>query len=401
MIYIIDRFVNNQLHVLANANTIKLLEIIFPEEQKKFIAEKNHSNYVSEILETVNGSVSYEPYENNEYGNGTIASSKRVFNRLKNDFVFFKILFENIAKNNYRDWVFITHIYPASLPVLKILKLLYPKIKVIITIHGEVEYIYYPKSKFNKLIGSLYSLSFKIKNKNLKYLFLTKVSKEILVSDKILNENEILAIELPTFSDYQLNENMKELVNPLKIGHIGSSGKRKNINIFYQLARNLHQDIENGKLNLYIVGSLENDIKEDINPLIIDFVESKTGTSLPRELYNEKSQDLDFSIVFYGPNDFILRSGAAFFDTIAFEKPIIALENRFFKSVSEVSGPIGYLCTNIEEMENLIHDIASSPQKYSDNYLLFKKNMKLYKESLKSEKIAEDLKFQIGSFFNL
>jgi hypothetical protein len=272
-------------------------------------------------------------------------------------------------------------------------KLRYPKILTFSVIHGDVEFVYYPVTKADKIMGFFHKLMFKFSVQNFYYLFLTPISKQIMVASKRTKASQTLAIELPTFP----NENKYILENKqqnsvLKIGHIGSAGVRKNVQLFYELAAKLVSHIQTGALECSNVGVLESSIAPFLNPLIVNFVGDEINKPLAREAYDKKITALDYAIFFYGPNDFILRSSAAFFDAIYYEKPIIALRNTFFSDVFEREGAIGYLCDDVDEMRQVVELMIKNKENFELKREVFVQNIKYYKEKLTVDRLSVDLK---------
>ncbi|MDQ1141128.1 hypothetical protein [Pedobacter agri] len=394
MIYIIDRFVEGHQHVLANVNTIKIIDRIYPGIDKNFLSEKSHNQLVKGYLVDLED-ITYSSYLNKHSRIKTgIAQIIRVFTRAFRDTYFFCKFFKSISKQNDAV-VFLTHIYPISLILFQIIKKFYPKVKTIVTIHGEIEYMFFGKGLYEKIIGKAYSLSFKIKSHKLYYLFLTKVSRDILLTSKKLKESEILAIILPTLSSIALERKENFLTEPFKIGHIGSAGRRKNADFIFSVAKEFEQEILDNKIQFSLIGSLESNIITKLNHLVKNYVNDQAGIHIERNIFNNEVNDIDYSIFFYNQHDFALRSSAAFFDAINFEKPIIALSNDFFLDVFREAGDIGYICRNINELIALIRSLIDDKETGKLLYKQHRSNLIKYKESLSIKLVAEDLKSQL------
>lgn len=398
MIFIIDRFVEGYLHVLANVNSIKILNSIYPNSEKKFIAEFTHTDLVKKYFDSTQSSnLIFEPYKNKQFADVNVLKQIfRVIGRLVDDIVFFYNLFQSI-KTDSKALVFITHIYPFSLVFVKFLKKFFPKIKVVLTVHGEVEYLFYGKTKYEKIIGYLYSLVFRLKTSNFYFLFLTKISKEILLNSNKLKEEEVMTIILPTLSDDDIIvSKSKDNLKPLKIGHIGSAGKRKNTQFLYQIAADFKKLILENKINFSVIGPIEDNLKPFLNNNVTDYVNGQTNKHLDRAVFNKESKTIDYSIFFYGENDFVLRSSAAFFDAVYFEKPMIVLKNDFFEDVFNEAGDMGIICKDLDEMKSIIKAIVNNDPIIHQNYTTYLSNIINYKKSLDLSKIGYDLQIQLG-----
>ncbi len=391
MIYIVEAFVEDYLHVLANVNIIKIFKKVYKDESVTFISPEKHNIQVKKYFNPEQDNISFQSIGNLIIVPTNILS--RIFLILSRIYRDFKILRLVFNKCKPGDKVVITHIYFPSLVLLKLVKKMYPKVATFSVIHGDVEYVYYPTTKGQKVVGFFHELMFKISVNNFYYLFLTPTSKQILVETNKIRKDEIFAIELPTFPNENKFEKIENFSSKiLKIGHIGSAGVRKNVQFFYDLASRLSEQISKGDLEFSNVGVLETSIEPFLNSLIKNYVNDEINKPLRREVYDGKISTLHYSIFFYGKNDFILRSSAAFFDAIYYEKPLIVLRNTFFENVFKKEGEIGYLCENLEEMAILISNLIEQGEVYTEKYLLMVQNVKNYKAKLSIDEIASTLK---------
>lgn len=394
MVYIVEAFVEDYLHVLANVNLIKIFKNVYPEEHFVFIAPEKHNQKVQKYFSKDLRKIKFESLNNlNDSPRSVYDRLSLFFSRIRRDY---KVLTSVFKRCKPGDVVVITHIHFFSLVLFKLIKKIYPDTITFLVIHGDVEFVYYPLTKDQKAVGFFHKLMFRIKAENFYYLFLTPISKSILIESGKTTPEETLATELPTFPlEDKLISTAILGSNEIRIGHIGSAGVRKNVHLFYELAFILKDRINNGSLVLSNVGVLENTIAPYLNPLIINFVGDQINQPLSREKYDDEISNLHYSIFFYGKNDFILRSSAAFFDAIYYEKPIIALRNTFFEDVFNREGDIGYLCDDIGQMEVLIKDLIVQKEKYNQKYMFQVGNIKKYKSSLNIADISLALKKEI------
>lgn len=395
MIYIVEAFVEDYLHVLANVNIIKIFDKVFEEEPIVFISPEKHNAQVQKYFDIEQEGISFQSVDNLRIIPSNIF--KRIFLILSRIYRDFKILRSVFKKCKPEDKVVITHIYFPSLVLVKLLKKVYPKVVTFSVIHGDVEYVYYPTTTEHKIVGFFHELMFKISAKNFYYLFLTPASKQILVETNKIEKSKLFAIDLPTFPNENKFEKTKSVAGrSIKIGHIGSAGVRKNVQLFYDLASQFSTDINKGDLEFSNVGVLETSIEPFLNPLIKNYVNDEINRPLHREMYDKKISALHYAVFFYGKNDFILRSSAAFFDAIYYEKPLIVVRNAFFEDVFDREGEIGYLCDNLEEMRILINNLIKQSEVFTEKYLMMVQNIRKYKLKLSIENISSTLKKDIG-----
>jgi hypothetical protein len=388
MIYILEAFVEDYLHVLANVKIINIFNKIYPKEPIVFTSPSNHNAHVKKYFD-LNGQITFQSIENLDIPTTNILNRAfLIMSRIYRDFVMLSQVFRKCQKG---DVVVVTHIYFPSLILMKLIKKFHPKTVTFSIIHGDVEYAFYPTTLEQRIVGWFHRVMFKLKAKNFYYIFLTPVSKQILVDSNHTTSINTFAIELPTFpkEDNYVQVGRINWDN-IRVGHVGSAGIRKNVQLFYQLATALTDDIMSNKLQLSNVGVLETSIAPFMNPLILNYVNNQINKPLSRAEYDENIASLNYSIFFYGKNDFILRSSAAFFDAIYYEKPIIALRNTFFDDLFEREGQLGYLCDNLEDMAVLVHSLTEVG-KHRLLYDALINNIRSYKNKLKLETIALNL----------
>jgi hypothetical protein len=393
MIYIAERHVEDYLHVLANLNTVRIFRKAFSEEKICFISAQAHSLKVKTFLNDTDPLIEFGAFKNRRPVKNLALRALSLTKRAVDDIFFFKRLFD---KSTPEDILVISHIYPHSLIFFNLLKRFYPRRVVLVMLHGEVEYTLFTDSTTQKLIGAIYKLCFRITPSRLSYIFLTKASGKIIADADFSVGVKPICIELPTMVTEKIagqkDNDGRQLV---KIGHIGSAGKRKNVDQLYRLADMAQHLIADNSVQFSVVGVLEASIKPYLKPLVINFVNDQINQPIDRDAYDQEISRLDYAIFFYGLNDFLLRSSAAFFDAVLYEKPIIALKNRFFTELFETHGTMGYLCENLDDMQAVIYKIVSEQSEARRHIADFKSNIRAYKSTLSISSIAIDLKKQL------
>jgi len=394
MIYIAERHVEDYLHVLANVNTVRIFRKAFPNEKICFISARAHNIKVrSFFAEDTDPLTEFVAFANRRPVKNIVFRALSLTKRAIDDMFFFKRLF---ARSSSADVLVVSHIYPHSLMLFNLLKKFYPSRVVLMLLHGEVEYTLFAHSKAQKLIGTMYKVSFKLTPRRLNYIFLTKAAERIIANAGFKAGANPVFIELPTMvTDKAMAKADDGLRLPIKIGHIGSAGKRKNVDQLYMLADKVKDVISINQVQLSVVGVLEASIKPYLTPLVVNVVNDQINQPIDRDIYDQEVSQLDYAIFFYGLNDFLLRSSAAFFDAVLYEKPIIAFRSRFFTALFETHGAMGYLCDNLDAMQVLIHKLVSESVETSGQLSIFKNNIKAYKSTLHTNNIAADLKKQL------
>lgn len=387
--------VEDYLHVLANVNTIKIFKRVFEGEQICFLSAASHNGKVKSYFENNDSTIEFRAFDNRAPTKSTFTRVISLLKKAGDDFLFFKKLLKNCGLD---DVIIVSHIYPHSLILLNFLAKFYRNKFVLIMLHGEIEYTLFPQSLSQKVIGAMYKVCLKFKARIINFIFLTKISQQIMTEANVLDSRNIISMELPTFEKIIPLISSSDLSTPIRFGHIGSAGKRKNVDKLYDIASINSDLVKSKKIEFWVVGILEDSIKQHLNANVKNLVNDQINTPLSREKYDSEVANLDYSMFFYGQNDFLLRSSAAFFDAIFYEKPIIAIKNRFFVDMFVVNGEMGYLCEDVDEMNALIEGIVLNRELSLKSYKLFIDNIQAYKKTLSIDNIAADLKDQLKSF---
>ncbi|RYG40510.1 MAG: hypothetical protein EOO01_27175, partial [Chitinophagaceae bacterium] len=146
--------------------------------------------------------------------------------------------FRNVLKNTKSsDLIFLSITTFTAFTLFKYTKQFYSA-NTIAVLHGDIDFIYFPTSRLEKINARAHKSIFRKKLPSFKYLLLNKIAKKNLVRDGYLKADEVYEIDHP-FSflknDYPLRS--LEAVKPIKIGHIGSMEvERKNSHYIYRLA---------------------------------------------------------------------------------------------------------------------------------------------------------------------
>lgn len=226
------------------------------------------------------------------------------------------------------------------------------KINLTIVTHGELEYLIQdvPKKKpifiYKKLLLRFFTRKW---NDRIKIIMLGNSIQKKMQTLFPLNATSFVSMNHPYFFK---NLEPHFTKKPIRMGIVGAVGENKGVLSFFQLSEKLKDFITSQQLELYVVG------KHGYNPIdfpLIKFV-GETNQIIPTQEYNQAIQQLDAILFFYGADQYQLTASGAIFDAVNHEKPIIAIENSYFKHVFSY-GNIGFLGKNISEIEEVIKKI--------------------------------------------
>ncbi|WP_285060313.1 hypothetical protein [Pedobacter ginsengisoli] len=290
--------------------------------------------------------------------------------------------------------IFFCSLSPITSFFYKLIKRFYPEKKVVITLHGDIDFIQQNKTRLRNWLGKFFSWSFSMKDRKTKYLVLSNTIKKNLIREEILSGDELYAVNHPYVFD-ALNKQKKTAKFPVRIGHIGVASTEKNTQLLFTLAKIFEYEIKRNELSFSIIGMTAN--IDEFNNGLVEY--QNDSEMLPKSLFNEKIAGLDYSIFFYSDQNYKFCSSGAILDSIHHRIPIISFKNQGFESLfSEAPGPVGYLCRNIDEMERVIRDILNKD--VEADYIEMQHNLNAYQNNFTIDYVKEKLHEQLIPFIH-
>lgn len=301
----------------------------------------------------------------------------------------FKIFYR--ARNDNVQLVYISSVFPISQLFIKIIKKFFPTIRVIIGLHGEMEFLKRDKSTKLKLLGWFLKSSFKLSCDNLKYLVFGDVIKENLKVYTFLNQEQLISIDHPY--DYRVNKSSFEVkFDCLKLGTIGIGSVNKRTHNLFLLSNFFKREVFLNKICFNLIGTMRPDLERFVNPYV------KTNgynMILSKEEFENQISGLHYSLFFYDNAFYSLCASGAFFDAVKFEKPILAFKNDYFSYYFGRLGNIGYLFDDITAMNDKIRDILNGNCRIE--YYEQVENLQRARQQLSIENIANDFFNQLNN----
>lgn len=293
------------------------------------------------------------------------------------------------ASRDKPNFVYISSAFPISQFFIKIITMSFPNIRVILGLHGEMEFLKSDKSKKLRFLGWFLKRSFKMHAKNVKYLVFGDVIKENLKAYNFLPPTSLLSIDHPY--DYRVGKrpNLSKL-NGLKLGTIGIGSVNKRTNNLFLLADAFKNQVLSDEISFNLIGTMLPDLEPFVNAYV------KTNGSnmiLSKKEFEDKIFELHYSLFFYDNEFYSLCASGAFFDAVKFEKPILAIKNDYFSYYFDRLGNIGYLFDNLEDMKVKIAALLC--EDYEKEYLQQIENLQEAKRTLCIENISRDFFYQL------
>jgi hypothetical protein len=397
-IHFIDQTSEKNHHMVFNASMIAVLSKLVPNATIVQYGILSNLDATSELsLEQIKNKIFQVPINNPKIKSKFIGF--KVLNYLRKEIIRINMFLNLFQKTSENDLVVLSITTFTSFLGFKILKLFY-KTPVLCILHGDVDYLYNSTTWIEKLNGRIHKIIFKISAPNFYYILLNKIAKEKVVRDGYLKKDEVFEINHPyvNFPEGSTN-NFQNDNQQVSIGHIGSMEvDRKNSHYFYQIAKSLKNLILEKKINFETVGLITPGILNYKNEWVNEIVGNSKPDKpdyLTRKEYEFQLSQLDYAIFFFDENQYIFRASGAVIDAIAFGIPIIVLKHPFFDNLIEQSGPIGYCCNDLSEMEMVLQRISHKNDKVIDEYSMFLNNLGQLKQKYSVENIASDLNNQM------
>lgn len=372
-IRVLEANVSGNKHSMFNASFLKMLSIIPSRGELIFYSEEKHKECIQNFLEKDDTNT----IEKINFSKINIVDKGRFYLPVK-------ILFEiwNVSKILFKfrkqDYLLIlTSISQASNFVIKLIKLFFPKTKMIFVIHGELEFLKKHKEQplMLKMWGWFLKYSFKVKTDTKTfYLVLGDVIKNNMKRYNIVDLDKVLTIDHPCL----YNGKMKSIDNSssvLKIGAIGVASEQKKSQFIFNIGDEIIKK-NKSDIQVEIIGKILPNIYKYLRPGVLY---SKENVMLDQQTFDNKIADLDFSLFFYDNTYYELCASGAFFDALNHEIPILGLKNDFFEYYFTKYGSMGYLFDNVEQ---LIVFLMTYNKSDDINYSSFIENMKVAKEKL-------------------
>ncbi|MBI1674392.1 hypothetical protein [Shewanella sp. DW31] len=281
-------------------------------------------------------------------------------------------------KRNIHELIFLS-LHPLSQIYLSILSHFFTNTSIKLVLHGELE-SFVPQSPY-KLRRSLLKLAFILRNKNIKYIVLGEHIKHKLVFNKILSQDDVIAINHPFIFDFSSGNHMV-FSKTIKFGCLGVANLNKGVDKLFLIANKFNCFTNN--VSFHLVGKLTPSILPYINDNV-SYIDSEV--MIPKDDYMKMIKDLDYILFFYDINNYQMTASGALFDALNAEKPLVYLNNTYFSSIiNKYNFCVGYPCENIEQLEDVISKLVSTRD--VQDYMFMKENIVKLKKILSSEKIS-------------
>ena len=238
------------------------------------------------------------------------------------------------------------------------------KRKILIFCHGEMELLINDEGGFLAKLLKWNLRCFFLKKRNINISFCVLGDCVIENLKYIIGENVkcFYSADHPYFFNKNINNNINN--NIISFATIGELNVFKGLYLYIDLLEKVN--IKDKSFS--IIGNTTDHIEELEKKNII--IKGKNHY-LDRKEFERLISKIDYALYFYSSDKYKLTASGAIFDAINARKPIIALENNYFRYLFQKYGAIGYLCKNIDEMAVVINNIGKEKKTNFnfDNYI--------------------------------
>ena len=369
MIVVYEPFSTKLNHVPVNVEFLSIIAEKFNNKKIVFYGEKQHLEKVKEKVNYDN--IDYRPVTIVEPVEGQI---KAVLNERKN------VKKLTSLKEDPIELLVILNSHPHTMLFVK--RYTPKQIPIIFIVHGNIEEIKRKKRIYQLGYWIRPAFRYKRSRKNVKYIVLGEsIRKHFLEYIDYIREDLVSVPHPYTFT--KANHENTKTDNRITLGMIGSFSPEKRSTLIFDLEERIRER-NIGNIGFLIVGSGDSNVSERKTsiPFVGDGIHK-----LSDEEYNRGIAQLDYILFFWPRDSYQLTASGALCDAIVHEKPIISIRNDYLDWVFSETGSLGFLCDDLEEMEEIIVSIANGERQGETEQ--FKNNFEKAREFFSREHVAK------------
>lgn len=361
----IDSFCWGVMHQQINACLLKMLMILYPKKVEYYSGKTSKIN-VEKLIPNLD-EVNFHPlWVKGGYGKISIILrfALSYWNNIRLLLISRK---DDIIIYNYNN--------PLSLFEINFLNR-FLKRRVLIFCHGELEmlaapsgYSFFMRILRRKLVR-FFSANRKIQN-NLWFCVLGDIIKKNLKG--IMPEKHLLhflSIDHPYIFTKRDGES-SNVPNILNVGTVGEFSRRKGGDDFMELVKRMQNE---SNIHFSITGLIGYEINT-LKKLKVGLPSNNGMEPIEDKEYNSRVSELDYILYFYPKTSYRLIASGAILDAVNHEKPIIAYGNSYFEYFFKKYGDVGYLVSNLEEMQSVLTNIILRKQVSNFNFSKIKQEL--------------------------
>jgi len=386
MIFVVELQKQGERHIMVNSGMLQVIRICFPDKHILLTCDNRHASRLREKMNSFDMINENKIFEYSELELRKIYTINKILREIKLAWMLFKQ-----AKKLKAEMIFFMSAFPFTALFLNSFAKKF-HVKTVICQHGDLGVLVLKKKKLTTLFFK-FSIKTFFRLRNFHYVtplfYGNSIRKKLFELNPRFNSNNTITIDHPY--DYMTVIPPKKNEFPISIANIGVAIMIKNSHLIFKLAALCKREIQENKIYFTQIGNISKEVKTYANQLVRQ-IYTKSGF-IDSEVFEKALQEANYFIFFYSKNGFYdMCPSGTFFDAIKYETPIISMHNDFFDYYFDKLGNIGYLCSSLEEMKELIKSIAYGQK--IEEYNLQKNNIKKAKKTLSIDIIAKEFNQQ-------
>ena len=282
------------------------------------------------------------------------------------------------------DPIFITNLLPFTHWCMYLLNGLFRR-QLFIALHGQLEAFCWDTSlRLTKPYFRLHGPLFRKDRRNRYIILGDPVYKEI--EHLFGPEAKIIVIDHP----YDCSEPIPApvLKCPVRFGQIGTGNRAKGTEALFRLGELLCDEIEAGRVELFLTGGLAAELRSRANQWVKWHVAPLSESKFSREINR-----LHYVLFLRDASQGRATASGSFFDSVKYRKPFLSLDSHFVRHYTERFPGCGETFSSIEALAGAIRGISLRMDKAEYGHRT--EGLEVMRRDLSIQRIAEDFKRQI------
>lgn len=384
----LDKLVMGNNHVMFNSAISLIIARIYKDHQVIFTGESTHINQVAQNNSFIENLVC-RSYEELPLPQSNIKKLLPWIKKKLGDLLYIEKFYRRTKKDGVA--IFFTCLSTTSL-YYACLRFRNSRKPVYFVLHGEVEFIFKKDARLvDKVKGRIYRATLGMMEKHMHCIVLSDIVKMALEKKQVLTSERIIAIDHPIV-DRQITHSALN-ADTIIFAHIGSAMQKKRSELFWELADKFRNESIQRKSEFSVIGKLD----PEFVGLATDSVKvlSENNQSISQEKYEQFIHNADYAVFTFDNDNYVYRVSGALMDAILYGKPIIALRQDYIEYLFQVGGNIGFLCDNMDKMQELIKRLINKEPVLLEQYTVQQQRLKALKEMFSVKSVAEQLNKQL------
>lgn len=384
MLHIVEPECRGFSHAEINAAYLAAFTLAFPCQNIVFYAEEGHLQRVTGILKSDGQGATVLPVSVT-----TPNPLQPSFRRFPLDLALLRGIFRAAVRSG-SERVVLLSVTGSNLIATKLLLLAYRRIRCTVIVHGILEQIAVrPALRPAKWIDLPFWFRIALpwmNSRRICYVMLGGSIRRNVLRLIPRMRRFVRSVHLP-YRMAPMTGEVGALGTRIRFGHFGIASRVKGAGDMIRLLEDIRDARMAEASEFHIIGHVkELDLRERLDTF---------GVVLPpleplsEESYRDRARRIDYAVFFYPVDSYRFTASAAFLDALSHLKPVIALENDYFRYCFDILGDIGYLCADYSTLRRKIVGLIKEPE--PEKYRMQRRTIAEKRGCFSIEGVARDL----------